>query len=87
MKNLSKPKISVSAFLSMIIVFVLLAELAGAYFIWWRNIQTVTVETAYDNIVRVDLPGYRSVIQKLDDFLTYQPQDSASQYGNPFIYR
>ena len=80
-------KTSVPVLLSILIVMVILLELAGAYLFWYGNIQPAEAEHGSENVVRVDLPGYRKVIEFLDSLVAFEPSDEASQEGSPFIYR
>lgn len=73
--------------LSLVIIIVICLELAAAYAFWYNNLEPETIQTGSDSVVRVDLPGYRSVIQFLDGLVVFEPNDTADDLGSPFLYR
>lgn len=73
--------------LSLVIVIVIALELGAVYAFWYTNLQPETIQANGDSIVRVDLPGYQSVIRLLDNLIVYEPNNSAAELGNPFLYR
>lgn len=77
----------VSFGLSMLLVLILILELAAGYLYWYKNLAAQQPLEKPDNVVRVDLPGYRKVIQYLDDLQAFAPDGRARELGNPFLYR
>lgn len=73
--------------MSLLIIAVILLEVAAAYFFWYRNLEATTIQANGDSIVRVDLPGYRSVIKLLDTLVAFEPDNEAADLGSPFIFR
>jgi hypothetical protein len=86
-KNKFKGRTNIPVLLSIIIVIVVILELAGVYFFWYRSLDVKVTEPGSENIVRVDLPGYRNVIQFLDSLVAFEPSDEAEELGSPFLYR
>jgi hypothetical protein len=86
-KNNISLRTSIPMILSVIIVLVILLELAAAYFFWYSNLEAEPSQAAGESIVRVDLPGYRSVIQFLDSLVVFEPDNAAGETGSPFIFR
>lgn len=80
-------KSGVSIGLSVLIVLILLVEILGAYLYWYKNLDAQASESAQDHVVRVDMPGYRRIIQYLDEVDSFTPDERARDLGNPFLYR
>jgi hypothetical protein len=86
-KNNISFRIRMPAILSLVIVLVIALELAAAYFFWYRNLEVTAAPTVGDSVVRVDLPGYRNVIQFLDSLVVFTPNNAADDLGSPFVFR
>lgn len=73
--------------LSIVLVLVIVLELVAVYLFWFQNLKVKIPDSARDNVVRVDLPGYRATIQFLDNINQFDPNPDDSQIPNPFVYR
>lgn len=87
MKKKYNVKLSTPAILSLLILGVIVVELLASYFFWYSNMQPKEVTVSTDSVVRVNMTGYRKVVEFLDDLATYTPDTRAQEVGSPFIYK
>jgi hypothetical protein len=91
MPNLSnkpiKLKIGLRTALSLLLVLVFILEAYLAYESWYSNLQAAPAPVSQGRVVRVNLTGYRNIIQMLDGMEAFTPDTRAQDLGTPFRFR